>query len=105
MSAPVCSVHLKPMKLGNKGGYFCTSKMSDGSWCTQKGSGAAPVSQTAAAAAYSPPLPTNGNGHAPGYLLVVAVLDFAGKVYQGTGKHEEAAALARSTFLDWKGEL
>lgn len=30
---PLCPVHNKPMRPGSKGGYFCATKLDDGSWC------------------------------------------------------------------------
>jgi hypothetical protein len=30
---PLCPVHKKPMRTGAKGGYFCATKLEDGSWC------------------------------------------------------------------------
>jgi hypothetical protein len=30
---PLCPVHGKPMREGKNGGYFCATKLDDGSWC------------------------------------------------------------------------
>lgn len=40
-SAPLCPVHGKPMKPSKYGGgYYCTSKLPDGSYCKEKGQAA-----------------------------------------------------------------
>lgn len=33
---PTCTTHQKPMRPGRGGGYFCATKMPDGSWCQYK---------------------------------------------------------------------
>lgn len=34
-AAPVCNVHNKPMKPSQHGGYYCTAKLADGSYCKE----------------------------------------------------------------------
>lgn len=41
-TSPICPTHGKPLRAGKKGGWFCTSKMPDGSWCPFKSSGQNP---------------------------------------------------------------
>lgn len=41
--APQCPTHLKPLRPGKKGGWFCASKMPDGSWCPYRDSGRNPA--------------------------------------------------------------
>lgn len=33
---PVCNLHNKPMKPSQYGGWYCTSKLADGSYCNEK---------------------------------------------------------------------
>lgn len=32
---PVCRIHGKPMKASKKGGHYCTSKLADGTYCSE----------------------------------------------------------------------
>lgn len=34
-AAPVCNVHNKPMKPSQHGGYYCTAKLADGTYCKE----------------------------------------------------------------------
>lgn len=42
-TAPLCSVHNKPMREGKNGGYFCATKLEDGSWCKARAAKPAPA--------------------------------------------------------------
>lgn len=33
---PICPIHNKPMRAGNKGSFFCATKLDDGTWCKAK---------------------------------------------------------------------
>lgn len=36
MSTPICPVHQSPMNVGQKGGFYCPKKTSDGSYCKER---------------------------------------------------------------------
>ena len=36
VSAPLCPVHRAEMRAGNKGGYYCSRKNADGTWCDER---------------------------------------------------------------------
>ena len=40
----------------------------------------------------------------PKLALTIAALDFASRVYQGTGQADDAIALANQCFAGWVGE-
>lgn len=95
MSIPACPVHKQPMKLGRDGKtYFCPRKDANtGEWCKEKASvepGAPPATAGARAPAQAS---TN-----PKLLLLLGALDFAAKVYQGTGQAEDATNLANEIY-------
>ena len=39
VSAPLCSVHRSEMRAGNKGGFYCSRKNADGTWCDERVAG------------------------------------------------------------------
>ena len=91
MSIPVCTVHGKPMREG-KFGYFCATKLPDGTWCQQKASGA-PAAQVSSEPVVEPQV-------LPKVRLAEAALAFAGAVYQGSGPvgANEALVLAQTAY-------
>jgi len=95
MTTPVCSIHKSQMKEGKAGGYFCPRKMEDGSWCTQRV--AAPKATEKA---------TNGAASTttPQQLLVIAALDFASRVFQGSGQGDDALDLANRALAGFREE-
>lgn len=100
MNAPNCPVHGSAMRAGKApGSFFCPRKNSDGSWCDQKI--AAPKNNAASPA----PAATNGASTEPRHLLIVAALDFASRVYQGTGDPNGASELATSMYETWRNAL
>lgn len=97
MSDALCPEHGTPLRPG-KFGMFCPTKNPDGSWCKYKpGKGGAPKP---AAPAVAPP-----SSATPEYLLVIAALDFAGKVYQGTGEAMTALEAANAALEKFKGSM
>ena len=92
MSIPNCPVHGKPMRAGTKGGFFCATKMPDGSWCQAKAS-SAPAAQVSSTPVVEPQV-------LPKVRLAEAALAFAGAVYQGSGPvgANEALALAQTAY-------
>lgn len=95
MSAPMCPVHKSAMKEGKNGGWYCPRKNGD-QWCDQRVSSSKPAATPGSA-------PGSG-GTTPRHLLMIAALDFASRVYQGTGQGEDATELANSVFARW-GDL
>lgn len=91
MAVPICPVHQVPMKVGKGGGYFCARKNPDQSWCDQK---AKAESAPAPASTFAPSPTPAAPGVSPKVLLAIASLEFAGRVYQGTGQADDALALA-----------
>jgi hypothetical protein len=89
------------MRQGKGNGYFCASKMPDGSWCSQKAAGEVAAAPAGLPAAMGQ---SNGNNATPKLLLILGALDFAAKVYQGTGQADDAVMLANQTFAGWKDE-
>jgi hypothetical protein len=85
MSTPVCPIHGKAMRSGNKGGYFCATKLPDGSWCKEK-------------AHYEEGdhliKPRGGETSGDNTSLAVAALQFAGALCQGQGPESLSDALA-----------
>lgn len=98
---PICPTHGSPMRAGQKGGFYCPRKMPDQTYCTQRVK-AAPAPQ---AIPGGPPEPLQGSGTSPRHLLVLAALDFAGKVYQGTGSDQGALGLAQAALHEFGTEL
>lgn len=96
---PNCPIHNAPMKQGRNGGFFCPKKMPDGSWCAAKSSPAQANAPTQVS-----PTPQPG-ATTPAHLLLIAALDFASRVYQGTGQADDATALANAIYAGWRGEL
>jgi hypothetical protein len=45
-SVPMCPDHNKPMREGKNGGYFCATKLDDGSWCKARPEKPAPPVRT-----------------------------------------------------------
>lgn len=89
MTAPTCPTHQKVMRPG-QGGFFCPSKMPDGSWCTYK------VKPEPAAE----PATNHGTAPASGDALAVASLSFAAALFRGAGTEmgDDAIALAIKTY-------
>ena len=83
MSAPVCPIHGKAMRPGNKGGYFCATKLPDGSWCKERASGEGESKSGG-----------GGVGLAKDNALAVAALQFAGALCHGQGPDALSDALA-----------
>ena len=103
MSVPMCPVHNSPMKSGRGGGFFCPKKNGD-QWCDQKVSAA--VANAPQSTGPVPAFPqASGPTTTPKHLLVLGALDFAAKVFQGTGNSDDALALANAVFADWKDAL
>lgn len=95
MSDAICPDHGTNLRPG-KFGMFCPTKNPDGSWCKYKpGKSAAPKP-----AAVAPP-----SSATPEYLLTIAALDFAGKVYQGTGDYNSALEAAATALERFKGSM
>lgn len=95
MSVPSCPVHKSPMKLGrdNKT-FFCPRKDSaTGEWCKEKATNQDSVPGPGAPAAAKPAPATS-----PRLLLLLGALDFAAKVYQGTGQADDATNLANEIY-------
>lgn len=92
MNTPICSVHSKPMRPGAKGGFFCATKLPDGSWCREKGA-SAPVAAVTQEPVHEPQV-------LPRVRLAEAALAFAGAVYQGSGPvgANEALVLAQQAY-------
>lgn len=99
MTVPTCPVHKSPMKEGKNGGYYCPRKNGD-AWCDQRVSGSKPAPQ----ASYSAPAQPSGQT-TPRHLLVIAALDFASRVYQGTALDQGALALAQEALKAFDAEL
>jgi hypothetical protein len=90
MSIPNCPLHNRPMRPGTKGGFFCATKMPDGTWCQQKASGA-PAAQVSSTPVVEPQA-------FPKVRLAEAALAFAGNVFHGSGNPNEALAAAASAY-------
>jgi hypothetical protein len=92
MSIPNCPVHGKPMRAGVKGGFFCATKMPDGSWCQHKAA-SAPAAQVSSTPVVEPQV-------LPRVALATAALQFAGAVYRGSGPvgANEALVLAQTAY-------
>ena len=92
-----CPVHgMTRIKQGKDGGYYCSGKLPDGGWCKHKpGNGAtSPAPQSWGGAVATPaasptPVPLHDR-------RVIACMELAGRVYQGTGKYAEAEVFARA---------
>jgi hypothetical protein len=75
--------------------YFCPRKADDGvSYCTQKVV-AAPAAAPPAVAA---PAVASRAAMGPKGLLMLASLEFAARVFQGTGQGDDAIALANEVY-------
>jgi hypothetical protein len=92
MNMPNCPVHNKPMRAGVKGGFFCATKMPDGTWCQQKAA-SPPAAQVSSTPVIEPQV-------LPRAALAGAALMFAGAVYHGSGPvgANEALALAQTAY-------
>jgi hypothetical protein len=95
MSDAICPDHGTPLRPG-KFGPFCPTKNPDGSWCKFKPGKGTPKP----AAPVAPP-----SSATPEYLLVIAALDFAGKVYQGSGDPTSALEAAAAALEKFKGSM
>jgi hypothetical protein len=97
MGVPMCSVHGSAMKMGKNGGFFCPRKVGD-AWCDQR----------AAATPAQAPVPAFTPAAAPAspkIALTVAALEFASRIYQGTGQGDDAVMLANAVFAEWKDSV
>lgn len=93
---PTCPIHQTPMNAGRyPGSFYCPRKNPDGSYCASR------VSAPKVQAQYVPP-PAQPPGPQPTQGMAAACLAFAARVYQGTGMSQEASALARSLFEEWR---
>lgn len=82
MSIPVCPVHQRPMRAGRGGGFFCATKMPDGSWCPNKAKpDVPPVSGMA------PPVGKVDS------MIAAAALQFAAEFYRGADPQSADDAL------------
>lgn len=95
MSIPSCPIHRTPMKLGrdNKT-YFCPRKTDSGDWCKEKASSEPPPAPAAPASPTARPQPQAS----PKLLLLLGALEFAARVYQGTGQADDATNLANEIY-------
>ena len=95
MATPVCSVHGTPMRAGSYG-FFCATKMPDGSWCAQKVKNAPSVAVPAQVSS----TPVVEPQTLPKVRLAEAALAFAGAVYHGSGPvgANEALVLAQTAY-------
>lgn len=98
MSNPVCPTHGTALKVSKFGGWYCSEQNPDGSYCKFKLK--APAQPGAAAPVSTPP--SGSTGMPGGEHLAAAALDFAGRVYQGTGKGQEATTLAMTALAAMK---
>ncbi len=79
MTAPTCSTHHAPMKrMNNDKGWFCTRKSGD-AWCSEK----MYDKSTPSAPSHASPSVLAAST-SPKHLLVVAALEAASRVYQGS---------------------
>lgn len=92
---PMCPEHGTPMRMGKFGRPYCPTKNADGSWCKAK-AGGSPAPRTAAPSASHAPQdqPTTHKD-----LLLIAALDFASRVYQGTGDAKGALEAAKTAYV------
>lgn len=99
-NVPVCPVHGSPMRQGKGGSFFCPKKNGD-DWCDQRVAAAKPAPAAAPASA-----PASG-GSAPSThaLLLMAAMDMAGKVYQGTGDAGSALEFVSRAYASALAEL
>ena len=103
MSVPMCPVHSSPMRPGKSpGSFFCPRKNPDGNYCDQRVTAPKPQTYTAPA-----PVPEFAPQGAPSHkqLMALGCLDFAAKVYQGTGQSDDALNLANEAFVRWSEDL
>lgn len=102
MTAPTCSIHGTPMNAGNKGGWYCPKKMPDGTYCKQRAKDApqdtqdAPVAPSTSQPAGSPPRASLS----PKGALLIACLEWSGKIFQGSCQPDDAKEAALSLFTD-----
>lgn len=95
MTAPICSVHQKPMMTKGKG-WFCATKLPDGSWCKEKAKEQPPAPTPAGGNGASAAPAANGGGGAR-LALAVAALEFAGRACDGE-EHADPVAVAERAF-------
>ena len=86
---PSCPVHSQAMKPGKGGGWFCSRKMPDGSWCSQRVAAAKPTPVAGAAPADE--------------AARLGALESAARVYEGTGMADDVLAFAQRAFSWVKG--
>lgn len=100
---PTCPHHNRELRPGKNGGYFCPTKNPDGNWCKYRpGKG---ETQAGAAASVAPaPVQAIGQQNTR-YLLVVAALDFASRIHQGTGDAASALETARAALATFDAEM
>jgi hypothetical protein len=96
VSVPMCPTHGSAMRAGKNGGFFCPRKMPDQTYCTQRIK-AVPGPVAAPSLAAEPQT-------TPRHLMVIAALDFASRVYQGTAQDQGAMALASEVLLIYGGD-
>ena len=100
MSTPTCSIHGTPMRAGKGGGFFCPKKNADGQFCDQRAAAPKPAAASAPAA----PATSAAPGVSPDTLLLIASLEFAGRVYQGTGDSASALECVSRAYSGAKAE-
>ena len=98
MSAPTCPDHGTEMRAGNKGGWYCPRRTDDGEYCKQR------VSATRSATGTSTPSASTPSAPNPKQLLVIAALDFASRVFQGTAQSDDALELADAVVAKFGGK-
>ena len=85
MTAPICPKHNAEMRRSDKGGFYCTKKLEDGSWCRERAS-----SPEGTAPQVAPAAPQSDD------RIAAAARRFAGTLFRGAGPEmaDEAITLA-----------
>lgn len=95
-----CPVHgMAKLRQGKDGGWYCSGKLPDGSWCKHKpGNGAtSPAPQPWGGAVATPAASPAPAASIPLHdRRVIAAMEFSGRVYQGTGEEAKARLFAAS---------
>ena len=99
---PTCPHHNREMRPGKNGGFFCPTKNPDGNWCKYRPGKETTSSGGASLPAGSAQSTATQNAR---YLVVVAALDFASRVHQGTGDAASAIETARAVLAAFEGEV
>lgn len=99
MNVPNCPTHGSPMRAGNKGGFYCPRKMPDQTYCPQRIKAATVQTYTnpepsVTVRAAGPEGPTTNK-----HLMLIACIDAASRVYQGTGQDVGFIALINELLL------